>query len=74
MASEIPDEELEIKPEDLDFWLRLPITQEFRRRIVTQFDHQDALLAAAPGASVDRYLGRAEVLDFIVKPYRLFEE
>jgi len=71
---ELNDGELEIKRDEFDHWMRLPITQEFRRRVLAAFDHQNALLGASLGDSVDLYKGRAEVLDFILKPFRLFEE
>lgn len=66
--------EIEVQKEELSHWLNLPITGEFRRRLVALFDHQGALLGAQPGASVDRYLGRAEVLEHVLNPSRLFEE
>ena len=73
--SEMNDGELEIKADEFDYWLRLPITREFRRRVLEHFDHQKNLLASQPGSSIDRFLGRAEVLDFIERPYeRLFED
>ena len=71
---ELNDGEFEIKFAELEHWLFLPVTQEYRRRVLAAFDHQNALLGATPGDSVDRYMGRAEVLDYILKPYKVLEE
>ena len=68
------DSEYEVKPEELDHWLRLPVTQEFCRRLLAAFDHQENLQGASPGSSVDLFVGRAQVLAYILKPYSLFEE
>ena len=73
--SELNDGELKIKQDEFAHWMQLPVTREFRSRVLEHFDHQTSLLAAMPSTSVDRYLGRAEVLDFILHPYeRLFED
>ena len=71
MADSISAQEFK---QELEHWLTLPVTREFCRRLVATFDHQEALLAASPGASVDRYLGRAEVLSFVLKPHELLNE
>jgi hypothetical protein len=54
--------------------MQLPVTQEFRRRLLLRFDHQNALLGSTPGSSVDRLIGRAEVINVINDPMQLFEE
>jgi len=71
---EMEDGELEVKIEELSMWLKHPVTQEFRRRLFQQFDHQSSILGSQPGTSVDRLIGRAEVLQYLLDPKLLFEE
>ena len=56
----------------MEAWLANPMTNRFRAYLLNYFDHQSALLGAKPGTSVDRYLGRAEVLEFIHDPKQVF--
>ena len=60
--------------EEIDLWLRLPVTQEYLRRVIALFDHQHSILCAEPGTSVDWLRGRAQVLEMIHNPRRVFEE
>lgn len=60
-------------PAEIQEWLAHPMTRRFRTYLLEYFDHQSALLAATPGATVDRYYGRAEVLEFVRDPKQLFD-
>ena len=73
-VAEMSEGELEVKLEELSFWLNLPVTREFRRRLFAAFEHQSAIMSSQPGTSVDRLIGRAEVLQYILDPATLFEE
>ena len=72
MTDEI--EVLEVLEDEVVHWAALPITEEFRKRLIKTFDHQDALLAMQDGASSDLLKGRAQVLAYIKDPMGLFIE
>lgn len=71
---EFSEGEYEVRLEELSFWMNLPVTREFRRRLIERFDHQMMILSSQPGSSVDRLIGRAEVLQVIRDPRQLFED
>lgn len=56
---------------ELEAWLANPMTTRFRKFLLENFDHQAALMGS--GATVDRLKGRAEVLEYVIDPKRLFE-
>jgi len=58
--------------QDLALWLENRMTRLFRHKLLTHFDHQQALLGAMDGTTLDRFKGRAEVLELILHPERLF--
>lgn len=64
----------DFKLEEVSDWMNLPITREFRRRLLLRFDHQMAILGSTSGTSVDRLKGVAEVLEYVLKPIELFED
>lgn len=72
--ADLGDNEVEILKDDLVHWLSLPVTNEFRKRLLSLFDHQSALMGSQQGASVDLLMGRAQVLDVVLNPLRLFED
>jgi hypothetical protein len=71
---ELGENEREVKAEEFTHWMNLDTTSEFRRRLLNLFDPHVALLSVELGQSADRLIGRAEVLDYVLHPHRLFED
>lgn len=69
--NDLGDNEREVKIDEFKHWAGLDVTTEFRKRLLNLFDHQSAILA---GTTSDVLKGRAEVLEYILHPHRLFEE
>jgi hypothetical protein len=63
-----------IERDELRLWLSLKVTREFQARLIDLFDHQSALLSVDPKDGVALLKGRAQVLDMVMNPARLFEE
>lgn len=59
---------------ELSQWLSLPMTRMFRQKLVDRFDYHLALLGAEPNKSVDQLKGRAEVIDLVLHPHKLFDD
>lgn len=66
------ENEREVKIDEFRHWASLDVTTEFRKRLLRLFDHHEAILGNS--ATFDQLKGRAEVLDFVINPHRLFEE
>lgn len=69
--SELGPNEREVKVDEFKHWASLDVTTEFRRRLLTLFDYHASILS---GTSAEVLRGRAEVLDYVINPHRLFEE
>jgi len=71
MTNDLGENEREVKIDEFKHWAALDVTNEFRRRLWTLFEPHKAILS---GSNADVLRGRAEVLDFVLNPHRLFEE
>jgi hypothetical protein len=70
-VSELGTNEREVKIEEFKHWASLDVTTEFRRRLMNLFDYHASILS---GTSAEVLTGRAQVLEFVLNPHRLFEE
>lgn len=63
----------DIQNEELRLWMQNRITQRYILLMREYFDPHMALLGYERGQSADRLIGRAEVLEFVINPEKVFE-
>lgn len=54
-----------IDRDDLDLWLEDQVTKIVFMKLKEEFDFTKALMGAENGQTIDRFKGRAEVLDYL---------
>lgn len=56
---------------DIKAWTLSPVTRKVFELLLERFDHHRALLGSEPNQALDRFRGRAEVLDYLYNPSQI---